>query len=181
MNRPRGIRRRSDRRSAGGNYWCQGPAPRRRRFPRPANRPLPAQPRLPPRPRPADGYAAFGRRLRAAQGHREAACHGSSKMSFRGPLTADEELPFTETLAARRGGSTAVHMAPCPIRRCRSDIGALSAWEAAKSLKNRHFRYHSIQDHTSSSSLENAIALQKFGVGQPVRHFTNNSNAYYLI
>src|ERR1700731_2564016 len=26
-----------------------------------------------------------------------------------------------------------------------------------------------MQDHTSSTSLENAIALQKFGVGQPVR------------
>ena len=26
-----------------------------------------------------------------------------------------------------------------------------------------------MQDHTSSSALENAIALQKFGVGQPVR------------
>ena len=26
-----------------------------------------------------------------------------------------------------------------------------------------------MQDHTPSSSLENAIALQKFGVGQPVR------------
>ena len=26
-----------------------------------------------------------------------------------------------------------------------------------------------MQDHTSSPSLENAIALQKFGVGQPVR------------
>src|SRR5258707_6219880 len=26
-----------------------------------------------------------------------------------------------------------------------------------------------MQDHTSPSSLENAIALQKFGVGQPVR------------
>ena len=26
-----------------------------------------------------------------------------------------------------------------------------------------------MQDHTSSSSLENAIALQKYGVGQPVR------------
>src|SRR6266853_775882 len=26
-----------------------------------------------------------------------------------------------------------------------------------------------MQDHTSSASLENAIALQKFGVGQPVR------------
>ena len=26
-----------------------------------------------------------------------------------------------------------------------------------------------MQDHTSPSSLENAIALQKYGVGQPVR------------
>src|SRR6266508_4178350 len=26
-----------------------------------------------------------------------------------------------------------------------------------------------MQDHTSASSLDNAIALQKFGVGQPVR------------
>src|ERR1700744_1772718 len=38
-----------------------------------------------------------------------------------------------------------------------------------KPPKNRRFREDSMQDHTSSSSLENAIALQKFGVGQPVR------------
>src|SRR5476649_1011337 len=41
--------------------------------------------------------------------------------------------------------------------------------QAGKSRKNRHFRDHSMQNHTSSSALENAIALQKFGVGQPVR------------
>src|SRR5476649_1798120 len=41
--------------------------------------------------------------------------------------------------------------------------------QAGKSRKNRHFRDHSMQNHTSSSQLENAIALQKFGVGQPVR------------
>src|SRR5260370_37122601 len=35
--------------------------------------------------------------------------------------------------------------------------------------KTRHFRYFSMQDHTPSSQLENSIALQKFGVGQPVR------------
>src|SRR5260370_15689669 len=35
--------------------------------------------------------------------------------------------------------------------------------------KTRHFRCLSMQDHTSSSALENAIALQKFRVGQPVR------------
>jgi carbon-monoxide dehydrogenase large subunit len=41
--------------------------------------------------------------------------------------------------------------------------------EAAKSRKNRHFGYFSMQDRTSPASLENAIALQKYGVGQPVR------------
>jgi carbon-monoxide dehydrogenase large subunit len=41
--------------------------------------------------------------------------------------------------------------------------------EAAKSGKTGHFREFSMQDHTSPSSLENAIALQKYGVGQPVR------------
>src|SRR5260370_30709191 len=35
--------------------------------------------------------------------------------------------------------------------------------------KSRPFRDFPMQDHTSPSSLENAIALQKFGVGQPVR------------
>src|SRR6059058_408555 len=39
----------------------------------------------------------------------------------------------------------------------------------AKSRETGHFRCLSMQDQTSSSSLENAIALQKFGVGQPVR------------
>jgi aerobic carbon-monoxide dehydrogenase large subunit len=39
----------------------------------------------------------------------------------------------------------------------------------AKSREIRHFGYLSMQDHTSSASVENAIALQKFGVGQPVR------------
>src|ERR1700754_1979280 len=31
------------------------------------------------------------------------------------------------------------------------------------------FQVISMQEHTKSSTLENAIALQKFGVGQPVR------------
>jgi carbon-monoxide dehydrogenase large subunit len=35
--------------------------------------------------------------------------------------------------------------------------------------KIRHFRSISMQDHTSPAALENAIALQKYGVGQPVR------------
>jgi carbon-monoxide dehydrogenase large subunit len=35
--------------------------------------------------------------------------------------------------------------------------------------KAGHFRDFPMQDHTSPSSLENAIALQKYGVGQPVR------------
>src|SRR6266566_3444177 len=45
-------------------------------------------------------------------------------------------------------------------------------WDAGPreiARKPGHFRCLSMQDHTSSSALENAIALQKFGVGQPVR------------
>jgi aerobic carbon-monoxide dehydrogenase large subunit len=41
--------------------------------------------------------------------------------------------------------------------------------EAAKSRQKPAFQDLSMQDYTSPSSLENAIALQKFGVGQPVR------------
>jgi carbon-monoxide dehydrogenase large subunit len=41
--------------------------------------------------------------------------------------------------------------------------------KAGKLQKNRPFSGFSMQDHTSPSSLENAIALQKYGVGQPVR------------
>src|SRR5256885_9831521 len=45
-------------------------------------------------------------------------------------------------------------------------------WDAGPreiARKPGRFRCLSMQDHTSSSALENAIALQKFGVGQPVR------------
>src|ERR1700726_2426768 len=43
-------------------------------------------------------------------------------------------------------------------------------WEDLRNrAKSKHFRCLSMQDHTSSSLLENAIALQKYGVGQPVR------------
>src|SRR6202163_1553492 len=59
-------------------------------------------------------------------------------------------------------------MGPCLIRRCRGVIGALSAGEARNRAKAGHFRDFSMQDHTSPSSLENAIALQKYGIGQPV-------------
>src|SRR5882672_6340713 len=60
-------------------------------------------------------------------------------------------------------------MGPCPNRRCRPGISALSGFRPAKSRESKHFRYFTMQDHTSPSSLENAIALQKYGVGQPVR------------
>src|SRR3982751_3299574 len=60
-------------------------------------------------------------------------------------------------------------MGPCPNRRCRPGISALSGLEPAKSRESGHFRYFSMQDRTSPSSIENAIALQKSGVGQPVR------------
>src|ERR1700745_3968327 len=57
-------------------------------------------------------------------------------------------------------------MAPCPNGRCRSGAAALFEERSAKSRQIQAFR---MQDHTSPSSLENAIALQKYGVGQPVR------------
>src|ERR1700751_2412659 len=60
----------------------------------------------------------------------------------------------------------------CPIRRCRSRFGALSHRKLANPAKIRHFR---MQDPTSPSSLENTIALQKYGVGQPVRRKEDNT------
>ena len=45
----------------------------------------------------------------------------------------------------------------------------ISHGNLAKLRDSKHFRCFSMQDHTSPSSLENAIALQKYGVGQPVR------------
>src|SRR5579863_10131449 len=60
-------------------------------------------------------------------------------------------------------------MGPCPIRRCRPAKGGLSGGTgAAKRTKIRLFRVFSMQDRASPSSLENAMAVQKYGVGQPV-------------
>src|SRR5665213_1720787 len=89
-------------------------------------------------------------------------------MSFR-DQSRPARIPFTETLAAPAGGATASNIGPCPIRRCRRGIAGLSGGYARKSRKSRAFQVPHMQDHTSPSSLENAIALQKYGVGQPVR------------
>src|SRR5581483_9706280 len=40
--------------------------------------------------------------------------------------------------------------------------------KASKRAESRQFRVFSMQDRTSPSSLENAMAVQKYGVGQPV-------------
>jgi carbon-monoxide dehydrogenase large subunit len=85
-------------------------------------------------------------------------------MSFRG-RPADEEFPFTETLAAAAGGATGADMGPCPIRRCGRGLAALSGSEIAQTPDFQDF---AMQDYSPSASVENAIALQKFGVGQPV-------------
>src|ERR1700693_3057454 len=47
--------------------------------------------------------------------------------------------------------------------------GCVISRQAAKSHKTRPFQEFPMQDHNSSPSWENAIALQKYGVGQPVR------------
>src|SRR6516225_9187779 len=57
-------------------------------------------------------------------------------------------------------------MAPCLNGRCGS--GAVALFEE-RSAKSRQIQAFPMQDHASPSSLENAIALQKYGVGQPVR------------
>src|SRR5258708_35097979 len=90
-------------------------------------------------------------------------------MSFRGHNPADVEVPFTETLAARGCGATAVHIGPCLIRRCRRRVRTLSQGTPRNRAKSPAFQEFSMQDHTPPSSLENAIAMQKYGVGQPVR------------
>src|SRR6201995_5293188 len=52
-------------------------------------------------------------------------------------------------------------------------LSARESWfigvEAIKTTKNRPIQVFSMQDHTSPASLENAMAQQKYGVGQPVR------------
>src|SRR6201994_4779001 len=52
-------------------------------------------------------------------------------------------------------------------------LSARESWfigvEAIKTTKNRPIQVFSMQDHTPPRSVENAIALQKYGVGQPVR------------
>jgi carbon-monoxide dehydrogenase large subunit len=47
-------------------------------------------------------------------------------------------------------------------------LAALSGAKPAKSRKHRHFQDFAMQDYSPSASVENAVALQKFGVGQPV-------------
>ena len=72
---------------------------------------------------------------------------------FPRPPAADEEFPFTETLAARSGGATAVtwdHAQSGVV--VRSRLRYLQ-WKPRKSRKNRHFRDLSMQDHTSPSTL----------------------------
>src|SRR5579864_1063323 len=60
-------------------------------------------------------------------------------------------------------------MGPCPIRRCRQAKGGLSGGtSAAKRTKMRLFRVFSMQDRSSPTSIENAMAVQKYGVGQSV-------------
>src|SRR3954453_15158320 len=65
-------------------------------------------------------------------------------------------------------------MGPCPFVRCRERAGGLflkgsGPPSAPQTAQLPAFQVNSMQEHTKSSTLENAIALQKYGVGQPVR------------
>src|SRR5215470_2920989 len=57
-------------------------------------------------------------------------------------------------------------MGLCLIRHCGRPGPAISE---ANSRKNARNQADSMQDHTTPLHLENAIAMQKYGVGQPVR------------
>src|ERR1700753_2806418 len=56
-----------------------------------------------------------------------------------------------------------------PIQTLSPLKGWSKGYQPQISRKSRPFRVFSMQDHTSPPSLENAIARQKYGVGQPVR------------
>ena len=108
---------------------------------------------------------------RAARVRRRAACRHSSNC-LSAALQGLRGFPFPETLAAAVPGATVGE---------RSGRGTMpnqalsfgdrrTIWGIARKMcENRHFRSFLMQDHTSPPSLENAIALQKYGVGQPVR------------
>jgi carbon-monoxide dehydrogenase large subunit len=88
---------------------------------------------------------------------------------FPWPPAANEEFPFTESLAAPGGGATAVtwdHAQSVVVVRLRLHYLLRNRENAQKIgiLKDP-----AMQDYTSSTAQDNAIALQKFGVGQPVR------------
>src|SRR5664279_4512182 len=125
---------------------------------------------------------------------RISACHRRSLQAAIRPLAVVSAQPeaiakprviFHPSLSVAAGGQRGIsvhgkfssaqrrcnsrHMPPCSIRRCRSVKAALSAVGPPKCVENRHSRDTAMQDYTSSNAQDNAIALQKFGVGQPVR------------
>lgn len=72
---------------------------------------------------------------------------------------------FTETLAAKPPCATSHH-----IDYAQSGVVASPAVRyLSKTVKIALIQAFSMQDQTPSASLENAIAMQKYGVGQPVR------------
>src|ERR1700756_5247298 len=56
-----------------------------------------------------------------------------------------------------------------PNRALSSRVRCVNWWSSPKTAQILPFQVFSMQDHTSPAALENAIALQKYGVGQPVR------------
>src|SRR3954468_1917310 len=77
------------------------------------------------------------------------------KTVFPRPVPADEDFPFTETLAGKPGGATAVHMGPCPIRRCRKGLAALSGAKVREIAQTPTFQDFVMQDYSPSASVEN--------------------------
>jgi aerobic carbon-monoxide dehydrogenase large subunit len=84
-------------------------------------------------------------------------------------MTADEEFRFEGNSSSAKGRCNNPSHRTMP-NQALSFRQAWSIWVRGwKIVQKTAILGTSMQDHTSPSSLENAIALQKYGVGQPVR------------
>src|SRR5579871_2943669 len=120
---------------------------------------------LAPAQAPARGARRGRADLRSAQGHREAACHRSFTKSFRRPFWPAWNIAFDRNISSAKGLCNSP-MRPCLNGRCGRACRAVFERNQRQTAPIQAFP---MQDHTPASSVENAIALQKYGVGQPVR------------
>ena len=126
--------------------------------------PAPPPPLLPP----ATGDCrAFARRRRSAIAKPRIIVH--SNVFPPAVSRPTRNSVFTETLAATGARAQQPSHRTMPNQALSPPVSVVYLEDTANPRKTGHFGKFQMQDHTSPSSLENAIALQKYGVGQPVR------------